>query len=303
MVDPTKTGTTKTQAYLISIGIQALLLALFWSVDNLVIWILSAGIFFTGVLYFLSRPKQAEAETRATFSQSFDPNNPRGSFSKKLAPQTITKLIAIGVLVVIGFIFFLIIGVITSAEDQTEMVEGTKELLREAFQSEPDNVETLTTLGNQFFESTQYDSALVYYEKVLAIDPNNSAALYNKGLVYYRQTKYDASVSVFNQYIQLYPEVGSAYQMQGNNYYERQIYESSFDWYKKAYALGERDPFLCHALGWLYDERQDWVNATLLYKEALQLDSTRADIYLRLAELDHNKSATYKKLYEQWRAQ
>jgi tetratricopeptide (TPR) repeat protein len=302
MVEPTKTGTPKAQAYLIAMGIQALLLALFWSVDSVVLWVLTGGIFFTGFLYFLSARKYDPNKFQFSQTSPSQAGSSPESF-KTIPPEVKTKLIALGILVLVGLVFLVIIGLIIGEDLEPPIEEKSKQELLEKINDDPTNIDALTTLGNQYFEATQFDSALICYEKVLTIEAQNSSALYNKALVYYRQRNHEASITAFKQYIQLYPEVGAAHYMVGMNYYERQLYDASFEWFKKAYELGERDPFLFHALAWLYDTRQDLTKAIPLYKETLQLDSTRADIYLRLAELEPERVTAYKKLYEKWQPQ
>lgn len=87
----------------------------------------------------------------------------------------------------------------------------------------------------------------------------------------------------------------------GHNYYDRQMYDQAEEWYRQAYDLGVRDAFLCHALGWIYDQRSETPSALAFYKEALSIDSTRADIYLRLAELEPQRADAYQILEERWK--
>jgi tetratricopeptide (TPR) repeat protein len=127
--------------------------------------------------------------------------------------------------------------------------------------------EEINAQAINFYEEKEYDSALFYCDKVLATEVNNSTALYYKGMVYYDQEKYDDALL----------------------------------WFKKAYDAGLRDAFLSHVLAYLYDEKQNTLQALIHYKEALQMDSSRADIYTRLAELEPTRAEAYKKLEQKWK--
>jgi tetratricopeptide (TPR) repeat protein len=69
------------------------------------------------------------------------------------------------------------------------------------------------------------------------------------------------------------------------NYYEQQQYDSAKHWYSKGYENGIRNAWICHVLGYLHDRDAENEKAVALYREALEYDSSKTEIYLRLGEL------------------
>ena len=57
-----------------------------------------------------------------------------------------------------------------------------------------------------------------------------------------------------------------------------------------------RDAFLSHVLAYLHDNNGNTSRALTLYKEAVGMDSSRTDIYARLAELEPSNATKYKAL-------
>jgi tetratricopeptide (TPR) repeat protein len=74
--------------------------------------------------------------------------------------------------------------------------------------------------------------------------------------------------------------------LMGDSYYALQSLDSAYVWYAEAYSRGERTPFLSHVMAYILDERGNTQEAIILYKEAVEMDSTKADVYKRLAELE-----------------
>lgn len=86
----------------------------------------------------------------------------------------------------------------------------------------------------------------------------------------------------------------------GDDYGALKQYDSAFIWFDRAYQNGARSAYLSHWLGYLYDNKGSISQGIQFYKEALQQDSGRVQIYDRLAELEPEKAAWYKKKSGQW---
>lgn len=59
--------------------------------------------------------------------------------------------------------------------------------------------------ANGFYEQSAYDSASVYYEKIVATGMNNSAVFYNLGNAYYRQNKIGLAILYYERAHRLAP--------------------------------------------------------------------------------------------------
>lgn len=156
--------------------------------------------------------------------------------------------------------------------------------------------------GIQFYQAQQYDSALACYN---AIDPTTEefkGALYNKALIYYDQKEYPKAIALVNQCIKKYDDYGTAKQLLGDCYSVQEKQDSALFYYEIAYEQGERNAQLCHWLGYLFDSKQNVDQAKKYYKEAVGLDSSRVEIYERLANIDVTDSLHYLSLAKRWRA-
>lgn len=132
---------------------------------------------------------------------------------------------------------------------------------------ELDQATIWNNMGYNFYLNSQYDSALFYFDKSLQLESSNGQSWYYKGMVYYDQQQGDRAFEAFS----------------------------------RAYSAGVRDAFLSHALAYYNDTRGNTTVAIGYYKEAVALDSTRSNIYARLAELEPSKEQRYRELYEKWK--
>jgi tetratricopeptide (TPR) repeat protein len=80
----------------------------------------------------------------------------------------------------------------------------------------------------------------------------------------------------------------------GDSYYALQQNDSAYIWFAEAYSRGERSAYLSHVIAYLLDEKGNTQEAIPFYKEAVAMDSTKADVYRRLAELEPENASYYK---------
>jgi tetratricopeptide (TPR) repeat protein len=158
------------------------------------------------------------------------------------------------------FLFFIVVNILSGKKD----IATEEESVSAAFALE--ETSEWNAKGYEFYVNQRYDSALYYFDRVLRLESSNTTALYQKGLVYYDQQKMDKAMDSFT----------------------------------RAYDAGLRDAFLSHVLGYLNDNSGNTSRAIDFYKEALSLDSARADIYARLAELEPGNAGKYIALQTRW---
>jgi tetratricopeptide (TPR) repeat protein len=282
--------------------VSAFLLAFFWPLGSFFFWIFfGAGSYFT-FLAFYNRPRPKPEATREEYARH-EWHQPDQGSNVRIAPKNI-KLI-VGVVVIAAFFFLLILMIIGFATGDNSSPQNVEEISinenRELLSSDPNNIDALTNLGNSFYATSEYDSALVYYEKVIKIDPQNSSGLYNKGLTLYSKKEYQNSMEVLRLCISLYPDNTDALMVMGDNHYSQDQFEQAMTWYKQAYSKGVRTSGLLNVMAYIYDQQKQNSEAIRFYKEALQQDSSLVDIYNRLAELEPERAAWYKKKAEAWK--
>lgn len=274
---------------------MAFLLALFWSLGSFFVWtFLGATAFFTAMV-FIHRPRVSGAVN--PFQRSHRPRFERKERAGPRPPARSIKLVIF--FAALSMIFLAVIVAIFSSinEPDTEAEAGefsnTSEY-RDQLAANPHDLDALTNLGNSFYSSGQYDSALKYYNRVLSIDPYNSSGLFNKGLVFFQQKKYPQSIEVVRQCVQLYPEYAEALMLMGDNYYDQQKYNEAMQWYVQAYDKGARSAELLNVMGFICEQQNRKSDAVRYYKETLKQDSSLVSVYERLIELDPGKADWYR---------
>ena len=182
--------------------------------------------------------------------------------SGQRAGQIISKVIRIVWVSGISlFVLFLVIGIFSKKQDDQQVASPETTQVFET-----DEATVWNEKGYEFYLNKDYDSALFYYDRILRLEPGNASAWYSRGLVFYDQQMMDKALESFS----------------------------------RAYDAGMRDAFLSHVLAYLYDNTGNTSRAIGFYKEALEMDSSRADIYARLAELEPSNATRYKELAERW---
>lgn len=71
--------------------------------------------------------------------------------------------------------------------------------LEEALRRDPENLQTLISLGNAYFDTNQEKKAIETYQKALKIDPKNADVRTDMGIMYRNIKDYDSAVREFRQ--------------------------------------------------------------------------------------------------------
>jgi len=123
---------------------------------------------------------------------------------------------------------------------------------------------------------------------------------YDRALQEYNNQNYKQSISIARNALISDPNNNDLMLVLGDDYGALKQNDSSFVWFDRAYQNGARSAYLSHWLGYLYDDKGSISQGIQFYKDALKQDSTRNQIYDRLAELEPEKADWYKKKSSQW---
>ena len=149
----------------------------------------------------------------------------------------------------------------------------------------------------------QYDSALYYYDRVLALAPERYEAAYGKAWVFYDQQNNSRSLQELRYIFNKTDEYQDAFLLAGDNHYTTGQYDSAIMYYEGAYNLGSRSKELLNIMAYLYDVKGKQETAIAFYEETLQYDSTLLDVYKRLGELVQGEKGNYYRIKaagQQW---
>ena len=125
---------------------------------------------------------------------------------------------------------------------------------------------------------------------------------YEQALKEYDNKNYKQSISIAKQALLGDTNNNDLMLVLGDDYGGLKQQDSAFYWFNRVYQNGVRSAYLSHWLGFLYDEKGSLSQALEFYKDALKQDSSRTQVYDRLAELEPEKAAWYKKKSSQWAA-
>ena len=281
--------------------ISLFLLALTWSIDGFFILLFLGAASFFGFLSLYYRPRPVEREPQ----RSWQSQNQNSSYPGNSA--TINKKILALLPIVIGITFFAIVFRVLNSNSSSE-AESSPIALNESepdnslsvLQSDPNNIDALTNVGNEFYGQGQYDSAMKYYERVLKIEPSNQYALYNKALVFYSKKDYSRSIKIVRQCLSQHPDYGYAYYLLGDNYQSTNRLDSAITCFEQAYQFEVRDADMLQTWAEISKQQGNTTKAIELYKQVIEQDSSKAEIYSRLAELEPSEADRYQKLAERW---
>jgi hypothetical protein len=123
---------------------------------------------------------------------------------------------------------------------------------------------------------------------------------YDRALQEYNNQNYRQSISIARKAVIADPNNNDLMLVLGDDYGALKQNDSSFVWFDRAYQNGVRSAYISHWLGYLYDDKGSTALGIQFYKGALKQDSTRTQIYDRLAELEPENAAWYKKKSSQW---
>jgi tetratricopeptide (TPR) repeat protein len=262
------------------------LLAIFWPLGNFVFWIMLGFISYFAFLSFYHRPKVAPVFERR--NTSFGRATQRTEAPAQAFFQKIKKLKPIQLLIAIGGLVVVLMIVMPNLNDSdSESVPSSVD--------KSVNIDSLVDLGNEKYNSGQYEAAIGFYDKALQADPTNQFGLYNKALVYYSKKDYRKSISLVKYCIQKNPEYGPAYYLLGDDYKFINQRDSALIFFEKAYELGARDSGLLQNLGDISYDQKETDDAIQFYKEAIEQDTTLVYIYERLAELEPSQAENYRR--------
>ncbi len=283
------------------ISVMALFsLALFWSIDDSFRLIFFGSATAFGVLYFL---KTGAFDFSLTdFLQRKQTTKQYGT--PTLSPFTTSEkgalYFGIGTLVAV-ILAFAIYAVSTEFEGSTaNEVEQAVELNSETVSFDTNNPDDVLEQGNNFYNKSQFDSALFYYKRALVLRPRFKEAYYNIALISYSQSDYSNAILTMKECLNSYPDYGDGLQLMGNCHSRLEQNDEALSFYERSYATGTRNAELSHYLAFFYDLKNNTARAIEFYKEALQQDSTKVDVYKRLAELEPDKRVWYSKKAEAW---
>jgi tetratricopeptide (TPR) repeat protein len=297
--------------WIIILCVFLLLLAIFWSVDTSVFYILLSGVVFS---FFrtvqLTRGNASESDYTDVPYEPVQSFNAEPSYQASRADSFLSSLSAqqkktalVFILGFVGFIFFFVLvgtlidlvntSVVTPTAYQQkasdyyydQQYDSAAYYYRLALQNDPENADLWFERGNAFLNNQNSDSAIVMYKRALEIKPDFEQAQYNIGYIFFDRKNYREAIDETKKILVYNPDYVDAKLLIGDSFYNRSQLDSALQYYESSYKAGYRSASLCNLMAYIYDTKGETTMAIDLYKEAIGQDSTITDIYIRLGEL------------------
>lgn len=121
-------------------------------------------------------------------------------------------------------------------------------------------------------QSGNYQEAINYFDKALAIDPNDLDALHNKGYAFYNLGKPEQALIYFDKALAIDPNLESTLRIKGMALDELGRHEESIIYYDKALAIDPGDKATLNNKGLALANLERFDEAITEYDKALAID-------------------------------
>ncbi|NOT75314.1 MAG: tetratricopeptide repeat protein [Cyclobacteriaceae bacterium] len=270
-----------------------LLFAIFWSLGSFFFWTLlglsiSFGAFalsYSGVtISFFNNPTRNQNPFQSRPS-NFGATDSHGQAIQKKVFRTFA--------IIGGVIFiFIIIGLFSSDEESQTSEPVEIESSSTSAVTETDN--SFNSKGTEYFDKGQYDSALYFYNKSLEINPDDIDATYNKALAYFMKEDYRKSISIVKKCLQQNEDYNPGWWLLGDDYYSVREYDSAIISLQRAYNNQYEEPGFLQLFGNAYLKQGNNEKAKEFYLKVIEQDTTQADVYRQLIQLDPENANEYR---------
>ena len=166
--------------------------------------------------------------------------------------------------------------------------EQQYQALKQRVQADPENVENLVALGWIYFQKSDYNQALVYFDRATGIDEKHFPAMFNKGLTYLEIEKYSLAINAFQNAVQLAPRDHVTHMNLGLAYTGNEEFEKAIDSLTKAYMLKPGTTEILIKLGQVHERVGKTEDAVGNYREVLSYDPKNETAQAALKRLGQN---------------
>jgi len=191
-----------------------------------------------------------------------------------------------------------------TATGEPQLAEIQYELiLKQAAQTDPQNLEVHRYLGQLYFQQRKFDMALEQFNFILKSEPKDTDAKLFIGLIYDETGKRKEAIATFKEILDKEPKSPDALNALGYIYAEAGInLDQAEQLITQALAQEPENGAYIDSLGWVYFKKKEFQKAKEQLEKAASLieDPTifdhLGDVYLSLNQKDKSKDAWQKAL-------
>ncbi len=140
-------------------------------------------------------------------------------------------------------------------------------------------------LAELYYIEGNWEKAIKYYQKVIAIKPDNAEAHYNLGVLYDQTDRPQEAESTYKKALEINPNYAEAHNNLGNLYAKTNRLKEAEIAYKEAIKISPKDAPAHNNLGLLYFKTDRPQKAETAYKKVLEINPRDAPAYYNLGLL------------------
>ncbi|GEM_PF-1789402 len=145
--------------------------------------------------------------------------------------------------------------------------------------------------GDEYYKSSNYDSAVEYYTMAIRIAKDSSSLYDKRGKAYEYAKKVDYAISDYrtacnkgyssgcSHLKSLKNSHANEWFSKGDKYYKKKSWKSAIECYKKGLTYGEGNKYVYFHIGYAYGERGYYNDSISYYKKAIRIDSKYKEAY------------------------
>ncbi|MCD6386169.1 tetratricopeptide repeat protein, partial [Candidatus Sumerlaeota bacterium] len=161
--------------------------------------------------------------------------------------------------------------------------EKAQAIIENLLEQNPEDVDTLYSLGGIYYEAGEYDKAVETFNKILSIDPNNVDTLNSIGYTLAIQGKdLEKAERYIRKALNAKPYAGYILDSLGWVYFQRGDYAKARELIERANRLSLEDVEILQHLGDIYMKLGDTHRAIKFWSRALEIKPNQKEIEKRL---------------------
>lgn len=212
------------------------------------------------------------------------PTGDTGETTGALVPGWLALTVLILLFVVAALVGFVIRGMLIRADAPTPATVAVADW-QEKVTLDPDDPDSLLSLGYAYQQAGQYTDALATYDAVLAIDPHNSGAMYNRGVTLQAMGEPGEAESAFWEVLSVVPDHALAAKTLGEYYIDQERWTSALEVLEPVIKVRPHFADLQYLAGYASEQLGRRDTAIGFYQEALKYQPGYVDAADGLARL------------------
>ncbi len=180
---------------------------------------------------------------------------------------------------------------------EQEMVEdyaGAISSLKQSLEINPNHEASLFELGYCFDMAQELENGAIYFTRYLDQNPYSFVGWYNLALCYEKLGLFETAIETVGYAIAIKPDFANAYILKGNMYTSCEMDHSAISAYQESVEYDALNPLVFAAIGECHERLENWLDAELNYRKAIDIDPKYVDALMGLGAVKENENAPIK---------